>query len=252
MAATALLLILLLPSGPARPTRVALTFKAPAPPARGGVVYVVDGVGGFNVFSTAVRWALPAAGVDCEVRGFAWSHGFGHLFKDLQDRRHLLLKAGELAAEIRRLKEAQPDRPVYVVAKSGGTGLVLAAAERLPPQTLERIVLLSAAVSPTYDLRPALRATRRHIVSFYSPYDQLILNWGTCQFGTADRVYGPSAGLRGFTVSPYLSAEDRALYDRLVQIRWHPTMLVQGNPGIHTGTSMPAFVAREVAPWLKP
>ena len=49
-----------------------------------------------------------------------------------------------------------------------------------------------------YDLAGALRATRREVVCFCSANDQVILNWGTWLFGTVDRVYGPSAGLRGF------------------------------------------------------
>src|SRR5262249_5495298 len=149
----------------------------------------------------------------------------------------------ELAAEVLKIKAQDPDRPVFLVGKSGGTGLVLAAAEQLPPQTLERIILLSAAVSPSYDLRPALRATRHEIVSFYSPYDQLVLNWGTSQFGTIDRYYGASAGLRGFVIPTDQSPEDRALYDRLVQVKWNPAMILEGHLGSHIGTSMPAFVA---------
>ena len=117
---------------------------------------------------------------------------------------------------------------------------------------MERIVLLAPAVAPSYDLRRALSATKYQIVSFYSPYDQLVLNWGTSQFGTIDRYYGASAGLRGFVVPTGFRAEDRALYDRLVQVKWSPAMILEGHLGIHIGTSMPAFVAKEVAPWLKP
>src|ERR1051325_312319 len=97
--------------------------------------------------------------------------GWGQMFRDLQDTEHLLNKAGDLASQILSFKETHPERPVYLLAKSGGAGLALLAAEQLPPNTLERIVLLSAAVSPGYDLRGALRATRGEIVSFYSPFD---------------------------------------------------------------------------------
>ena len=54
-------------------------------------------------------------------------------------------KAEELADYIRRLRAEDPNRPIYIVAKSGGTGLALLAAELLPANALERIVLLSAA-----------------------------------------------------------------------------------------------------------
>ncbi len=216
-----------------------------------GVVIVVGGTGGIDIVGMACQWALPRAGVRHEVVDFVWTHGRGRIVKDLQDTRHALQKANELAEEVRRLKSADPERPIYLVGKSGGAGLVLAAAEQLAPATLERIILLSAAVSPTFDLRPALRATRFEIVSFYSPYDQFWLSWGTSHFGTIDRQYGPSAGLVGFVIPAELSTQDQALYDRLVQLPWNPRMIWEGHMGGHIGTSMPGFVGKEVAPWLK-
>jgi hypothetical protein len=232
------------------PAGLAPKEETPQPPR--GVVFIVGGIGGFDILGPSAQWALPRAGVPHEVREFVWTHGFGRMFKDLQDYRHLLGKAEELAREVGRVKAKDPDRPVYLVGKSGGTGLVLAAAECLPPATLERIVLLSAAVSACYDLRGALQATKGQIVSFYSRYDALILGWGTSQFGTVDRVYGPSAGLRRFTPPPNLDETDRALYGRLVEIPWNPRMILEGHTGTHLGTSLPAFLGKEVAPWLMP
>jgi pimeloyl-ACP methyl ester carboxylesterase len=240
------------PGGSLVLTKSPAPAKPPVVSQKAGIVFVVEGVGGFDVFGTSARWALPRAGVRHEIRDFVWTHGWGHVLKDLQDAQHMVRKAGDLAQEIRAVKALAPERPVYVVAKSGGTGVALVAAEQLPPGTLERMILLSSAVSPTYDLRPALRATKYEIVSFHSPYDQVVLGWGTRQFGTIDRVRGPSAGLHGFVIPANLSAADRALYDRLVQVRWHASMLLEGHTGAHSGTSMPAFMTKEVAPWLKP
>ena len=216
-----------------------------------GLVILVGGVGGLDFFINAAEWALPHAGVMHEVQEFDWSHGFGKVFKDLRDTQHCLHKAAELAAYVNWIKARDPERPVYLVGKSGGTGLVLAAAEQLPAMTLERIILLSAAVSPNFDLRPALRATKREIVSFNSSNDRVILGWGTSQFGTIDRVYGPSAGLKNFVVPKNLNEEDQAFYARLVQLHWNPRLIWQGNAGGHLGTSMPIFLEKEVAPWLK-
>jgi hypothetical protein len=229
----------------------ARTVHPPALASRPGVVIVVCGIGGIDFVALSSQWALPRAGVRHEIREFSWTHGKGRLLRDLQDTQHCLRKADELAAEVRKIKTHDPDCPVFLVGKSGGTGLVIAAAEQLPPQTLERIILLSPALAPTYDLRQALRATKHQIVSFYSPYDQLVLNWGTSQFGTIDRFYGASAGLRGFVIPKDLTPEDRVLYDRLVQVKWNPAMILEGNLGSHIGTSMPAFMAKEVGPWLK-
>jgi hypothetical protein len=234
---------------PVRPAVAQPCAKEARP--RPGIVFVVDGIGGVDLLCGSAQLALPLAGVPHELRSFTWSHGVGQLLKDLQDIRHLQRKAAELAAEVTRVKAEAPGRPVYLVGRSAGTALVLFAAEKLPPETLERIVLLSAAVSPDYDLRPALQATRGEIVSFYSERDQLILNWGTRQFGTADRYYGPSAGLRGFTVPKDLKLPEWSPYHRLVQVPWQPRMILEGHTGSHLGTSLPGFLAQEVAPWLK-
>ncbi len=220
-----------------------------APP---GVVFVIDGVGGLDFMGKAAKWALPRSGVKHEIREFDWQHGKGKILKDLQDTGRVVQKAHELATCVRQAKAENPGRPIYLLAKSGGAGLALTAAQELPPATLERIVLLSSAVAPGYDLRPALKATKREVVSFYSPLDKIVLGWGTRQFGTIDRVHSDSAGLGGFVSPPLTNAEDQALYARLVQLPWSPRMVWQGNMGGHLGTSMPAFIGKEVAPWLKP
>lgn len=221
------------------------------PEPRPGVVFVAGGVGGIDPIGPFARLALPAAGVPHEIQDFVWTTGTGRWLRDLQDSRNLLARAEELADRVRRIKEADPERPIYLIGHSGGTGLVLAAAERLPEGTIERIILLSAAVSPMYDLRPALRATRREIVSYHSSMERLILGWGTSQFGTIDRHYCSAAGRVGFQVPESLDEQDRALYARLKQVAWQPEMILKSHGGLHSSTSMPGFLARQVAPYLK-
>src|SRR5262245_610573 len=116
-----------------------------APAEKSGVVFVAAGVGGLDMTPLTIKAALSTAGLSYEVREFVWTHGKGHFFRDLQDIRHLLEKARELADQILRVKEAHPDRPIYLLGRSGGAGLALAAAELLPAETLERIILLSPA-----------------------------------------------------------------------------------------------------------
>jgi alpha-beta hydrolase superfamily lysophospholipase len=187
-----------------------------------------------------------------EVREFRWTHATGRLLRDLQDTRHLLEKAEELAGRVRMLKATDPDQPIFLVGHSGGTGLVLAAAERLPPATVERIILLSAAVAPTYDLRRALGATRGEIVSFHSEVDWFWLGWGTSHFGTVDRYYVSAAGRTGFVVPADLDEADRQLYARLLQVAWKAEMVFQNFGGSHASTVMPGFLTRHVVPWLRP
>src|SRR5579859_3645538 len=137
-----------------------LIAKPPARPVKrvaedspSGVVFVVEGIGGFGGVNASAEHSLPKAGVPHEIRNFIWTHGRGKVFKDLQDYRYMQRRAEDLAEEVLEYKRAHPDRPVYLLGKSGGTGLVLSAAEHLPAGTLERIILLSAAVASDYDLR---------------------------------------------------------------------------------------------------
>ncbi|MBI3412398.1 MAG: hypothetical protein HY040_29100 [Planctomycetes bacterium] len=225
--------------------------RAARPADEPGLVIIVGGVGGMDIIGPCAETALPRAGVKHEIREFIWTHGWGLLFKDLQDTEHQRKKAEELARIITAWIANNPGRPVYLVGKSGGSGLVLLAAELLPESTLERIILLSAAVAPHYDLRRALRATRTEVVNFHSQLDQLWLNLGTSQFGTMDRYYGPSAGVNGFRPPAELDDAGRALYRRLVQIPFQTRMLRCGHIGTHAGTSFPGFLAAEVAPLLR-
>lgn len=226
--------------------------NGPIAQPRPGVVFVVGGIGGLDPLNLWVPLVLPHAGVPHELRNFHWTHGKCRLLRDLQDVRNLEQKGCELAEEIRAVKAADPQRPVYLLAHSAGTAVCLAAAEQLPPGTIERIVLLAAAVSPDYDLRPALRATRLEVVAFSSSWDLFFLDWGTSQFGTADRFYGPSAGLRGFCRPAILDKEGQQLYDRLVQIQWKPGQLLQFCGGLHHSSCMPIYLSQSVAPWLRP
>jgi pimeloyl-ACP methyl ester carboxylesterase len=229
----------------------ALAAASPAPHSA-GVVFIVGGIGGLDPLVLSARLALPAAGVPHEVREFDWTHGKCRFLRDLQDTRYLLQRAEELAAQIRTLKADDPNRPVYLVGHSAGAALVLAAAEHLPPASVERIVLLAPAVSPTFDLRPALRATRGEIVAFTSTFDRFVLDWGTSVFGTVDRVYSPSAGLLGFREPDALDEQERAEYRRLVQAPWRWECLFEGRGWGHHGTTTPLFVYKRLAPWLTP
>ena len=226
--------------------------RAEAPPGPRGVVFVAGGVGGLDRLQTWARCALPWAGVRHEITVFRWTHGVCRPLRDLQDTPYLLARGAELAAAVRAVKEREPARPVYLVGHSAGAGVVLAAAGSLPPDTLERVILLAPAVSPTFDLRPALRACRGGVVSFNSPIDRFMLHWGTCTFGTVDRVYGPAAGCCGFQAPDRLGDEGRKLYERLVQVPWSWAKLLEFRGGLHNSTCMPVFLARQVAPWLRP
>src|SRR5712692_9964389 len=105
MFAPAVLCLVVLASQPAQGAEPA---KAPA-----GVVYVVDGIGGVNVFNVFALWCLSTCGLPHEFRYFQWSHGTGCFLRALQDHRDFHKRAAELAALVREQLEKEPDSPVY-------------------------------------------------------------------------------------------------------------------------------------------
>jgi hypothetical protein len=141
------------------------------PQNKPGVVILVSGAGGMEFMQWSARWAIEADGLPLTIKEFQWTHGKFRVVRDLQDTRHLLKKADELAELVVQLKKANDQGQIFLMGTSAGTGLILAAAEKFPPATLERIILLSSAVSPQYNLLPALRATKKEIVSFSSDFD---------------------------------------------------------------------------------
>ena len=171
--------------------------EQPAEREDAGLVLVADGVGGLDLCGTALRHVIRGAGEPCVVRLVPWGHGLGRWHADLTDAANHDEKGRGMAAEVAEFEARRPGAPVFLVGKSGGTGLVIRALERLPEDTVEAAVLLAPALSPGYDLSRALRAVRREMVVFWSPIDVFVLGLGTRIFGTIDR-HVVSAGLVGF------------------------------------------------------
>ena len=112
-------------------------------------------------------------------------------------------------------------------------------------------MLLSPALSPTYDLTRALRAVRREMVVFWSPLDVIVLGLGTRIFGTIDRIKTVSAGMVGFR-RPLAGDADRA--GRLPQAppgALAHGMATTGYLGGHVGPDNPAFLRKYVVPLLR-
>jgi pimeloyl-ACP methyl ester carboxylesterase len=132
--------------------------------------------------------------------------------------------------------------PVVIIAVSGGCWVAVRALEKLGPErAVAGVVLLAPAISPGYDLRAAVAATRGGILTVRSPYDVVLLGLGTTLMGTSDRRFGWSAGNRGFVT----------VHERLHERVWRPADLRLGYLGSHCTSIAPEFLAREVTPWLR-
>jgi hypothetical protein len=218
-----------------------------------GLVVVADGVGGLDLCGTGLRYVAGAERLPYEIQLFPWGHGFGRWYADLTNAANRDAKAQLVADTIARYKTDYPDNPVFLVAKSGGSGVVVKALELLSESMVERAVLLAPALSPDYDLRGALSAVRRDIVVFWSPLDVFILGAGTRLFGTVDGVRTASAGLVGFQVPPrcdHDEAQGRS-YGKLRQVRWRLPMATTGYFGGHVGPDSPMFLRKYVVPLLR-
>jgi pimeloyl-ACP methyl ester carboxylesterase len=222
----------------------------PAAPAR-GIVYVADGAGDFRTTSATVRRVMADNDVPLEVRTVLWSHGYWRVAADQLDEEHARMEGWRLAQEIAAERRAHPEQEIYLLGHCAGCGVVLAAAENLPPQSVDCIILLAASMPTNYDLRPALRACRGGIDNFYSGRDRWCLGlWLRLGF-LAGAPYTPASGRFGF--QPVIqSPADAAAYARLRQHSWEPDWEWAGNSGGHYGCYQPEFLRLFILPLLKP
>jgi pimeloyl-ACP methyl ester carboxylesterase len=219
------------------------------------IVYVLPGIEGKSHYNLNIAKGLLDGRVDGAVEVHDWTTGAGPLgwFIHLADKRRNRIEAIRLARRIVQYLRENRNRPVYIVAHSGGAGIALQAVEKLPIDSpVDAVVLLGAAVSPERNLSQALARTRRGIWNFHSRRDFIFLVLGTSLFGTIDRRHGPSAGAVGFTEPGDLSHEAAELYaTKLHQIPYTPIMAADGNRGGHADWTHPKFVAKWIAPIIK-
>ena len=218
--------------------------------AETGLVLVADGCGGIELCELGVRQVMGEGGGRHRVVVVRWGHGFGHWYKDLSDEANHAAQSRWIVGQVLEWRERRPSKPVFLVAKSGGTWIAVGALEGLPAGSVEAVVLLAPAISPDYDLSKALRAVRREMVAFWSPLDLIVLGAGTWLFKTTNRVRSVSAGLVGFRPPASLDDEGLSLYGKLRQVRWRSAMARTGYLGGHVGPDSPAFLRKYVVPLL--
>jgi pimeloyl-ACP methyl ester carboxylesterase len=213
------------------------------------VVFVADGAGDFQTVSESLRQVVAETSAPLRIETVLWSHGYRRYLLDQLDHENHLLHGSRLAAEVSAWRQACGCQRIDLVGHSAGCAVVLAAAERLPPGSVGRIVLLAPSVCPDYDLRPALRTASIGVDVFYSNEDRWILGLGMRLFGTAERECRTAAGRYGFT--PVLeSPADAALYGKLRQHPWDPVVEWSGHNGGHFGNNQPGFLRAYVLPLL--
>ncbi len=240
--------------------------------AENGLTIVLPGIHGRLWLSESISEGLAAGGEKGAIEIYDWTwHGKYFPFYNLGavERNHE--QARLIAKRVMEYQKAHPGKPVTLVGYSGGAPLAIWTAECLPPESkLDGIVLLATPLVPQYDLRPALRASRKGIVSFYSPRDRVYLAMGTLIFGTMDKQHVVSAGnvkfvpppnwksFQGGAPVPVGSAvasgparDQPPEYDQLFQVSWRPSMSKLGYDGSHLTIGAKDFIAQWVAPLVR-
>ncbi len=202
-----------------------------------GLVLVLPGIEGEGLLNHDICHGLGDAHLPDAIEIFDWTRGRRRLFHNLMGLSRNRQQAALLANRIRQYRRQYPERPVHLVAHSGGTGIAVMAMERLETACpVTGAIFLGSALSPEYNLGPALQRSGFGIYNLYSRYDFFYLGFGTRTFGTIDRRLRLAAGKVGFRVPDGLDVAATELYrTRLHQVAWRKQWLDAWHGGGHTG-----------------
>jgi pimeloyl-ACP methyl ester carboxylesterase len=214
-----------------------------------GVIFVVNGSGGGIELTQDLWRAMGLTGDRFVTNTVYWSR-YQTVLGDSTDSVGHLLGAQDLARRIQALRQLEPGRKIYVVGHSAGCRVTLEAARLLPPNSVDRIVLLGASASFCCDLGPALLAARDGLDNFYSPRDS-VLWMGTNTIGLSDGSAHPAGGRVGFYPPPPHSPSYPLYMVKLRQYQWNRGVEWTGHDGRHAGYHTPKHLAAFVLPLLR-
>jgi pimeloyl-ACP methyl ester carboxylesterase len=220
------------------------TYAAPVPEA--GVVFVADGAGNYQNASRALDNASKEGGFPLQIVTFEWSHGYLRSFADLVHYSYARAQGRRLAETVLAYRRDNPGRPVHLAGHSAGATVVLAALECLPPETVDRAVLISPSLSAGYDVRPALRGVKHGLHNFHSQRDWVYCGLITRVLGNSDRNRQACSGRVGFRV--LAMPGDEYFLSKMFQRPWSPADAETGNQGGHFGNYESAFLRQWVLP----
>ncbi len=231
------------PAAPDHKPAVSAVIACPNPLDGRTIVFVANGAGGGETCSESLRQASADMHAGLAVKKASWGRQ-GTFKGDLYDTPAQLRAAGRLAERFQCLRSECPHSRFVFVGYSAGARVVLAAAEQLPPGSLDRIVLLGATVSSYYNLQRALCASCGGIDNFFSRNDSL-LDMAQSMWGTTDGLKGPMAGVAGFRCPPGMIIPE---YGNLRQYRWSDKY---GGDGTHYYWVSDGFMHRTLVPLLQ-
>jgi alpha-beta hydrolase superfamily lysophospholipase len=214
-----------------------------------GTIFLLGGINDVWVVGRAWKRWLPAAGLPHRLEVIRWQQGFwaALTFADLWRTDHHRQVAANLAARIREAQAAHPGEHIHILAHSAGTAITAYAFEQLTPaEAITSAAFVGSGLSPGYDLSAALHRTRFGILTVESRLDAFFLGVGTCLLGTADRYWGPAAGMVGFR-----TPSDPTVAGKLHRTQWEPRFVRQGWLGGHISIASPWFIRGTLAAWVR-
>lgn len=211
------------------------------------IIMLLDGVGGFQFIPLLARKVIREANAPISSTWFRWQVPIpGLMLVDLMWRSRNQRSAQILADKLVALHRENPQAKIHIISYSGGTAVAVFALELLGGRVpIETLLLFAPAISPTYNLAPAIHNVKRVYVMM-SCKDTWLLGAGTRLFGTMDRKWTRSAGLVGFRLREDLSEEHREAYQRIQVIEWCEEFRRFAHRGGHTGWAQIAFLRQHL------
>jgi len=209
-----------------------------------GTIILLPGVEGNAWQLKHVYSRLRRAGIDQAIEIVPWGSPPLSSMQNLTDLPRNRERAAAIANKIKTLRTDHADAPLTLLGYSGGGGLAVLSLEALEDgTTVDHTILIAAAISHCYDVRPLLAKSRQGIVNIYSKRDAIV---GACTevFGTIDRQQVRSAGHCGF-----LDDDGKLMScDGLTQIEWTLAWGAHGHGGGHWGYLSGAWAEAVLAP----
>jgi len=205
-----------------------------------GLVVLYAGASSTSIEMQFIYQGLKDAGLTRAIQPIPWATPWSNVINAIDYERHKQWAVTE-AHRLTKYLDDHPGGAVTLIGYSAGAGAAALTAAAMPADhPIDRIIFLSADLSPDFDLRPSLDRTQRGAINYFSPLDLGVIDLVT-QLGTFDRVFIIPAAVIGFNLDD----------PRLLQVRWHVAMGNYGNFGGHFDFLFnPTWVAHYVAPWV--
>jgi pimeloyl-ACP methyl ester carboxylesterase len=221
------------------------------------VVFVANGAGDSTTLSDNLRFSVEHIHAPIVALNVRWCR-FNDPARDHLDQDGRRAAGYRLACAVLAIRRDAPSARIVFMGHSDGTHVILAAAEMLPPASVDRVFLFASTVSSSYCLQPALSASRGGIDAFASRGDG-VLETLEETIGSSDGHMGPTAGRVGFAVPRvpvFIGTEkdkklnpDAQLFANLRQVCWNEELVGAGHGG-HCSFIHERFLRIQILPQI--